>query len=53
MFGRGCSFGGVRVNILMYADDIEFVVPTENSLQKMMANLEEYCDYLNLRVNLN
>lgn len=49
----GCNFGGVRVNILMYANDIVLIAPMANSLQRMVANLEVYCYNWNLRVNFN
>lgn len=51
--GGGCSFGGTRVNILLYADDIILLSPTRTGLQHMIRNLETYCNMWNLIVNLN
>lgn len=49
----GCIFGGIRVNVSMYADDIVLIAPTENSLQRMIAYLKVYFGNWNLRINLN
>jgi hypothetical protein len=48
----GCFFGGRRVNILMYADDVVLLAPTATVLQQMISKLELYCDIWNLQVNL-
>lgn len=43
----------MRVNVLMYANNIVLIAPTANSLQRMIVNQEVYYDNLNLRVNLS
>jgi hypothetical protein len=48
----GCNFGGHRVNVLLYADDLVLLAPTAGSLQMMINKLEEYCSTWNLVVNL-
>lgn len=50
--GGGCNFGGTRINILLYADDVVLLAPTSTCLQLMIRNLETYCETWNLRVNL-
>lgn len=49
----GCNFGGEKVNVLMYADDIVLMSPTATGLQHMIKNLEVYCKTWNLQVNLS
>lgn len=40
-----CIFGGLMVRVLMYADDILFILPAANRLPSMIANLELYCKF--------
>jgi exonuclease III len=51
--GGGCNLGGIKVNVLLYADDIVILSPSSVDLQIMIRNLEKYCDLWNLKVNLN
>lgn len=39
-------FGGLRVRVLMYADDFVFILPAANRLPRMIANLELYCKFV-------
>ena len=52
MFQKGLFHGGIRVNSLLYCDDIVLFATTAAGLQHMLRRLEEYCDMWNLKVNL-
>ena len=48
----GLQVGNLNIRILLYADDIVLISDEVNVLQKMIKNLEIYCNHWNLEVNL-
>ena len=55
-FGDGCdavSLGDLKLNCLMYADDLVLVAQSERGLQNCLNKLETYCDYWCLDININ
>lgn len=50
--GGGLYVNGVNIRVLMYADDIVMLAEDIESLQKMINNLEEYCQLWGMEVNL-
>lgn len=48
----GLTINGENIRILLYADDIAIMADERNTLQKMILNLEQYCDLWNLEVNM-
>ena len=49
----GCSLGGVRVNIICYADDICLLAPSRYALQLLLDHLQSCLKYLDLNINVN
>lgn len=50
--GGGVIINNIRINVLMYADDIVVLSECPNELQKMINNLYNYTTNWNLKVNL-
>ena len=50
--GGGLIVAAMNVRLLMYADDIVLVADDRTVLQRMINNLEKYCDYWGMEVNL-
>ena len=51
--GGGMNIDNINIRLLMYADDIVILADEVGTLQKMIDNLEVYCDLWNLEVNLS
>jgi len=47
----GCSFSGVNVNHLMYADDIVLLAPSLSGLQKLLTRCENYGTLHDIKFN--
>lgn len=50
--GDGITIGNTNIRLLLYADDIVIMSEDAKKLQKMINNLEAYCNVWNLEVNL-
>ena len=50
--GVGCTLGGVRSNIICYADDICCLAPTQVALQSILDVVNEKLDEIKLHVNV-
>ena len=48
---NGVYVGGKNISILLYADDIVLLAPTENNLQKMLDYVHFWCDKWGMRIN--
>lgn len=51
--GEGVTISNIEVKVLMYADDIIILADNPISLQYMIRDFEAYCDFWNLKVNLD
>lgn len=49
----GVEVGELKVNVLMYADDLVLLAKSADSLRVMISRLEQYCDISGLTVNLD
>lgn len=49
----GVNINGLNVKILMYADDIVMLADKPCTLQRMIHQLESYCDKWNMELNLS
>ena len=49
----GCSLGGVRSNIICYADDVCCLAPTEFALQSILDTVNHHLNEIKLKVNIN
>lgn len=49
--GCGIEFDGGQLSLLLYADDIVLIAPTEDSLQRMLNVLNEWCVKWRLMLN--
>lgn len=50
--GGGIKIGNLKINILLYADDIVLIAEDRNVLQSMINKLRRYCDMWNLEINM-
>ena len=50
---EGCSLGGVKTNIICYADDISILAPSASGLQKILNILHDRLSQLGLLVNVD
>ena len=50
--GGGMNIDNINIRLLMYADDIVILADEVDTLQKMIANSEVYCDLWNLEVRV-
>ena len=56
IFGDECdavSLGDLKLNCLMYTDDVIIVSQSEQGLQKCLNKLETYCEHWYLDININ
>lgn len=51
--GLGVDVRGTKVNMFLYADDINFVADDPSRMQMMINRLKSYCDTWGLRVNMS
>ena len=49
--GCGVDIDGEQLSLLLYADDVIFIAPTEQSLQRMLDTLNEWCQKWRLLIN--
>ena len=49
----GCFLGGIKTNIICYADDIALLAPSASGLQKMLDKMYLELDYLGLTINVS
>ena len=47
----GVYVGGKNISILLYADDIVLLAPTENELQKMLSYVNIWCNKWGMKIN--
>lgn len=51
--GKGVKAGQLKINALMYADDVLIMADNINVLQKMIVNLQTHCIRWNLTLNIS
>ena len=49
----GVDINGTKLPILLYADDIVLIAPSEEALQKMLDFIEEWCNKWRMAVNID
>ena len=49
--GCGVDIDGEQLSLLLYADDVILIAPTENSLQRMLDTLNDWCHKWRLQIN--
>ena len=50
--GLGCSFWGVNIGAIMYADDILLITASVQNLQKLVTIAEKCFEEINLKFNV-
>ena len=48
----GCSVGGVRSNIVCYADDVCLLAPSAPALQVLLSSINVHFEAINLKINV-
>ena len=49
--GCGVDIDGEQLSLLLYADDVILIAPTENSLHRMLDTLNDWCHKWRLQIN--